>query len=795
MATSVLTNTEARAKQEDNEENHTNREQSVDEETSKAAQLEQDSEIACLELISGDWKLTTGSGYRAQWNRAIVKTDELTREDDVFIISVLGNTTAGKSFISKHFFHPNEKKPTTVDSANLRGSTTGNINCFESNKMTEVMKRTLVLDFEGEKGTSNPLMLYARKLKEKMTFWTPREMSKRLEAVSDYFPKLAYILSNVVILIGREEIVSTDYIMRCCDFARRANLGVDQVVYRPVLILIQNQSALDKEFDAEKVRNEFFEIHRQAENLEFFRGCFSQIYCIRLPHVLQSQKVRGVTIDGEIIFKNQIGVLKRLFSNIYLEHQKRLITHPQWLFLIDRVLGIVSSGRSVSIHSLLSEIVNTGDQIESLTKKLFVTLYSTKNVHTPEWFRHCRLFAVQALARYLAMSFLEQGNIMSERLIREKSKEKLESLWKVLDDFAPCEAVKPLDSGTTNEKPIYCYQHRGAHPTHRPSEGSGSWLPLFVSRVFSFIWDGEFQSTEKDKPEATVVEEFVKSTFTFLRTLKETELAVLHTFKKLIETHTLSPYSIDGSFEMDCVCCLHPKDCECFFDPRDCQNLKSSKEGDCCFHPTDPKMKHLLSMQQPRRSAYRIWLKRQLFPLHRRKVSPFAYCDRCRQVFKLMYEAENLELVLTIGPSVVLKETNSVIPEVTINTERLSENTSSVAALIVSETTTTQLNSTYENDKIELNSVGDREVSSKILTSTDHISAQQTSSSAESTAVLTIDILQSVNKSCKICHSVGDDYCLVPCGHRGFCQKCALVFGFCPTCGKKKDLMVKLQDA
>lgn len=761
----------------------------IDSETTKAAQSEQDSEIACLELIMGDWKLTTGSGYLSHWERAIGPNNELTHEENVFIISVLGNTAAGKSFIAKRFFHEHEKKPTTV--SNLHGSTTGNINCFESNQMTEGMKRTLVLDFEGEKGTSNPLMLYARKLREKLSFWSPREMSKRLEAVSDYFPKLAYILSNVVILIGREEIVSTDYLTRCFEFARRANLGVDQVVYRPVLIIIQNQSPLDKAFDIKKVTEEFFSIHRQAENLELFRGCFSQIYCIRLPHIDQLQKINGVTVDGEIIFNRQISALKELFSDIFQEHQKRLITHPQWLFLAKRVLTIVSSGNSVSIHSLLSEVTDTGDANQSLTKNLFLTLYSKKSIHTPEWFKDCRLFALKVLARYLAISFVNRGNIISERLIREKSKQKLLTLWEFLDDFAPCEATRPSTTNLTTEKPIFCYQHRGAHLSHRPSQGSGKWLPLFIGKLFSLAWEGSFQSTEKAKPDKTVVEYFVKTTFDFLKVLKESKLAILETFKQIFEEHKLDLFSVDCSLEIDCICCLHSKDCECRGNLDECQNTLDLKENESNLHCEDSEAER---PTLARRSifVYRNWLKRQMLISYR--MSLFPYCERCTRVFKLMAETDDLKTLLTFAPANNSKMKNSISLDSTIQIERSAVNSALICNTTEIKTDQEQLASESNEEKTGRTHIETNQPSSSEIAATSNTASSEDILSVKPEGVSTSVTPLAIIKACKICNSSEDDYCLVPCGHRSFCHKCASVFAFCPICGRKKEMMLKLQD-
>ncbi|CAF1620539.1 unnamed protein product, partial [Didymodactylos carnosus] len=355
LVTSITASqTIVRAEDEDTFEEY---EDCIGENALEAVESEKDSEIVCLRpLHESKWELKAGYAFEKHW-RCATENNEMTLTGLVFVISFLGNTTAGKSFISKHFFDENEQKPwTSAESDNL-GSTTSNINCFECQKVNKMTSKTLLLDFEGENGTSTPLMLRFRHyLSHKKTVNALKRLLDRSKAVSEYFPKLAYILSNVVVYVGREDIVVSEYLKRCCEFAQRANEGVSQVVYRPVLIIIQNQSSLGKTFGIMKVTEEFKAIHKDNEKLRELEKYFSEIFCMRLPHTEIVQKVKGGTnIDGEVVFNEQIAELKEKLIDIDKKSKQQLITHSQWLYLLDRVLDIVSSGRSVSIHNLLSE--------------------------------------------------------------------------------------------------------------------------------------------------------------------------------------------------------------------------------------------------------------------------------------------------------------------------------------------------------------------------------------------------------------------------------------------------------
>ncbi|CAF2080008.1 unnamed protein product [Rotaria magnacalcarata] len=530
----------------------------------EAAESEKDNEIVCLRPTDqSKWLVTAGNAYEQQWNKATKEDDtELAHSNDVFVISILGGTAVGKSFISQHFFGENEKKPQTVEDSDLLSSTTGNINCFECTKMTEVMCKTLVLDYEGENGTSKPLMLRARRWKEKLQLSDFKNLlAKRSEAVSEYFPKIAYILSNIVIFVAKFEFVDSHYLTRCCEFAQRANQGVSQVPILPVLIIIENKCSLTKKFGINEVTNEFFTINQHSQKLVELKKYFSQIYCIRLPPVGTFQKVKGKLIEGEKIFNEQITELKQKFSDIYTEHRKRLITHPQWLFLLERVLEIVSHGHSVSMHNLLAEITETGEEYEQIAKKLFLSIYSQKSVHSVSWYKNCRLFAMKVLARSLAVKFLKQEDIISRRVIHDQCAEKLVILWKILDEFTPCEAAYPNHRALGTSTPITCFQHKGAHSKHRTSElfGGNRFLTFLGQTLFSVVWEGNFESSEPETPSESVFDQFTSMTMDYLKSLKESKEARYVSLKNLLEEYRVEEKMIGALPARMCPCCLEKR--------------------------------------------------------------------------------------------------------------------------------------------------------------------------------------------------------------------------------------------
>ncbi|UJR12365.1 hypothetical protein I4U23_016542 [Adineta vaga] len=499
----------------------------IDADTQSRANMEQQNEIIALNDIDGTWKLDLGHAFYKQWRDiqetltiAIEKNEKQNlishynlpihssscyQEDKVFVVSLLGNTSSGKSFVARHLlcessYDYNNNGPVCIDETEKKGATTGNVNCYGSKSNNNI--KTLILDYEGEKGSGFPLLLYARRGWERLTR-TAEKAKQRRQAVTDYFPKLAYILSDVVILLGNEDLASTDYLTRCHEFALKANDGVSQIPYRPVLVIIQNKCSVVKSLALDDVTKNFFDIHGQeAMTLQDY---FSEIKCFCLPHSELLQRTRiGTILDGRQIFDQQIVELKQLIGVVGDRNSHRLLTHAQWLYLLHRVLEIVHSGKSVSLHTLLGEIVgqNNGDSID-IAMNSFLLFYNEKSVHTPDWFITCRRFAMNVLGHCLAVMSLYHRELISERIIREQCKKALKLLFDKLDEFQPCKAVYSGKGRSSqkgdSESPVFCYQHKGAHTGgHRTSISVYGLTPWqqFWNISSTDVWYGAFVGSE-----------------------------------------------------------------------------------------------------------------------------------------------------------------------------------------------------------------------------------------------------------------------------------------------------------
>jgi len=537
-------------------------ETTIDENIIAAATIEQANELVALDRdpSTNKWTLSLGPNYENQWKNA-------TR-NAAFIVSLLGNTTAGKSFLTKHLLANAENGPQTVNESEIASSTTGNINCYLSKLNNDLPETILILDYEGEKGSSFPLMLSARRFFAEHVGFNRDYAVERRKSVTEYFPKLAYVLSNIVILIGKEELISADYLNRCYEFTRSANTNIADIPYLPVLIIIENKCSLAKNFGIDEVTDEFFRIH-QTE-IGDLQNYFSKIYCIRLPHTDQLQKVKGSVLDGEVIFEQQLSVLKKIIQEVIVKDRERLITHSQWLFLLKRVLDSVSNGKPVSIHSLLSEITRPidGDDDQFLTKRLFNKIYNDKTIRTPKHFRHCRELAMKMFSRYAAIQLLRREQILSDRLIRDVCKTQMPIMWNLLNEFKPCEALYTGVGEGVSGNPVFCYQSKGAHPNHRTSEGikNASWISSLFGWSFTQVWDGKFVSNDAEELSERELENLTSLTIQLVNAFRQNSEEKIKTFKIILQAAHMNRTVIVRQ-TIRCSCCLNGRQLNETSDP------------------------------------------------------------------------------------------------------------------------------------------------------------------------------------------------------------------------------------
>jgi hypothetical protein len=531
-------------------------------------------------------KLAISEGFTSQWERLhglstspstlpITTMDETTNtlaptvsNNDVFVISLLGDSTDGKSFLIDHLLPPIEKnRPIVVDETKRVGSTTANVTCFESASFLPEFSQTntLLLDYEGEKGSHLPYLL--QHMNEQCT---PERAEKRRKAVSEYFPKLAYIISNVIIFLSRDDFTKNDYISRCYDFAERATRKLQQNPYKPVLIMVHNYSSHSLLQPITDVTREFFKTHLRDETKKL-GSFFEAVYCMRLPYKMC--ETTNMTNMNEM-FQKQLTDLKNLLTCIYKNHKKeRTLPHIAWLDITRHVVDIVSNDGTVMMHMLLRQVlVKDPGNIELNTALfLFNILYKKRDIHSIRWFRFCRNFTISILARAIAIRFLHSMKYipksnLKNMIIREEARVCLEKLWACLDELRPCTALYMGQGYPTEENyPVFCLQHKGVHHEHRTSiEVHG--IPLFSTSFLKIprlgsthdVWSGEFEYDDlnQDKPSQEIQDKFFVEICSYIEEIDNSADALYITLDRLLNQYDVN---IDRRCVINCGTC-----CFCF---------------------------------------------------------------------------------------------------------------------------------------------------------------------------------------------------------------------------------------
>lgn len=531
-------------------------------------------------------KLVVSDGFESQWERLnglsassnlpITTTNE-TRDamvpavsnDDVFVISLLGDTGDGKSFLADHLLPSIEKnRPIVIDETERDGSTTANITCFESASFLPELSQTnfLLLDYEGEKGSYLPHLL-----KHMNDQWTHERADRRRKAVSEYFPKLAYIISNVIILLSRDDFSKYEYISRCYDFAERATKKLQHNPYKPVIIMVHNYCSHSILQPIKEVTQQFFKMHHRDET-EALRKFFEAVYCMRLPSKMNETSNIIQTTDTNQMFSNQIVDLKKLLVYIHEKHKKnRTLPHISWLEMTRLVVDILSKDRTIMMHMLLRQVLvkDPGDIEQYSVIFLFTILYNKRDIHSIRWFHFCLNFAMSVLARAIAIRFHRNMNYIPDSnlknmVIREEARVCLEKFWTRLDKFRPCTALY-MGRGHPKEKdhPVFCFQHKGTHHEHRTSEEVYG-VPLLdtyfleVSRLWSIhdVWSGEFESDDltQETPTLEMHEKFYTEIDSYMKAIKNSEHALYTTLDCLFKQYEVN---IDAQYvNYRGVCCF-----------------------------------------------------------------------------------------------------------------------------------------------------------------------------------------------------------------------------------------------
>ena len=538
--------------------------------------------------------------YR-NWNAIRSRIDE---DAPTMVISFLGDTEVGKSHTIRELMSENEERPFIQRGVDQRASTTSNVNLFECRSLVPGVTVNL-LDFEGENGSEATVVggsgVTSRKgsgsggtasslgiglstssgvggaasslISSALTRPTSRPPSAsssiitpssssssigssynsqlgqglgtRSEAVREYFPRLAYTTSDVVVMVGTDPFFSTRYLERVVEFARRANAGVTDVDL-PVLLLVSNKRDGDRcVLDIQLSTQQFTDACGDAfRTLDQY---FSALVCVYLPNKRnKTVDENGNIFDGGEMFAQQIDKLKRLLAALMRARlvsryesnsgggggqQSRLITSKQglWFELVPRVIRELNSGRQVHVTRLVDESWSaamsriSGDrEAANDIMKSFVSYLRPKPIlsqgakiihedYLRRFDRFCSFCCAIAVRIAAARLRTVDPAYRIESRVRSFAKAQIEAMKLILEDVAPCRALYSQAKLTIGEtlgvpidrvdEPVLCLLenrvHTKGHRSNRRVRGGGKtvWQKVVGNLLpYSPAWEGPFDT-------------------------------------------------------------------------------------------------------------------------------------------------------------------------------------------------------------------------------------------------------------------------------------------------------------
>jgi len=316
-----------------------------------------------------------------------------------------------------------------------------------------------------------------------------------------------------------------------------------------------NMGTTKERFNRDTATKQFREAHHdKVPELDRY---FSSVQCFRLPSTTCLWKESGKTVDGEIVYKEQIEAIQACLSEYALFPERLRLEYMSWLSLLQIVLERISNKDSVSIYSLLVELADKGaPDLADIAFRLFRTIRFNSVIFTLQDFQKKRDVAAEYLAHMVKAISITQKQLPDVSLnVGEKQ---LEALIKYCSDFEPCVSLYPgKGTAPSYKQSIYCYQSKASHGTeHRTCvdvTGAGNTLKKRISDVFGLqyrdTWSGNHvsQLASFDKPS------WLKKLSLSLK--EKGGETVLQSFKKFLKTNAIDQKQVccgDGTI---CTCC------------------------------------------------------------------------------------------------------------------------------------------------------------------------------------------------------------------------------------------------
>lgn len=314
------------------------------------------------------------------------------------------------------------------------------------------------LDCEGEGGRVAP-----EELVDRMGLWSSKMVrEQRSVAVEKYLPRMAYVCSEIVVFITRDDLSDT----RCMDEVVRFALDQTNNAHsvKPCLVIISNRSEYASK-TIEETTKQFFEVHDpEYELLNYYK----EIKVQRLPLQERSPKEFQSRLD------ELLNTMDQMLMNKIPERKQLGIYFNEYLWLlVFNILITEHFDRDTPIH--MGEVVQKAtipkeDFLCYQVFRFFITsskFLEEVGSELVESFYLARSLAVEMLAALHAADLYEWaeeiGSVVVKSPVQMKNRLKaalkdFQKLIECVDGYAPCMAVKEK-KGTL----IHCTNRKGEH--------------------------------------------------------------------------------------------------------------------------------------------------------------------------------------------------------------------------------------------------------------------------------------------------------------------------------------------
>ncbi|KAJ5075510.1 rbr-type e3 ubiquitin transferase [Anaeramoeba ignava] len=537
----------------------------------------QEKQLTCGHLICGkcDFALIASKIffkegkeiYGLEINQSAVDhiRDNSSKDEISNVISFTGNTHSGKSTLINALLTSNKFNGKTgnvgispkigIETNLAMPPTTGNLWVIDDPNSDNYR----YLDFEGNSaGSRVPIdidietknFLKENKIKEQ------KYAKERRKSVEEHFPRLSYLVSNVIVYISTSDFAANKYYSELLKIAKKSTKKV-QSAEKPALILVKNK-CLKYETDYEKLTQSFFDEHAEdPENPELLRW-YSEVHCVSLPN-FDIEEPNSIEI-----FKKEIERLKELINQVIEkqnQNKKKLgILYNQFIWIILFELVVKKFQENIRMSSIISKCLLYDLEVSLYSFRFFEMIM--KGMVLEDY-----LLSEKNAIKHLAITFVVQEienlikiNMNATPLLdyQKKGMEFFDKLYPQLLNQQPCQSIQSNFTNLSEENSQEGIQCSNLKIKKKFMRG----LKSVFSKAKPILWKGNFQFPETETQSKKIFSEtilnfreFIEKSNNLQNSLQQIYLQYAILNKEINDhDHTLRSYLPSDT----CTICFHP---------------------------------------------------------------------------------------------------------------------------------------------------------------------------------------------------------------------------------------------